>query len=175
MRFLLFEEFSNAALELNESGPKTSMDTWTYLHRSPKENRGSIDRLGLQPSTNKVITHGLYTVPKQWDSSEMQGKGEDTYEVHLKRGSKVLWTDSDRPMDFVLGRFEGPFKIEWDRIVKELGQDPATLRNEPWFAWKEKFSRKVEEYLAKNGFAAIQQGGEVVIFDPRAIERVVRR
>ena len=172
-RFLLFEEFAASApvdigdlchnlrdaCYLAEAAPKSSMDTWTYLHRSPRKNRASIDRIGLQPSTNKVLTRGLYTTPEQWDSPVMQSIGEDTYEVHLKRGSKVLWTDSDRPMDFVLGRFESPFKAEWELIVKGLVHDPNKLNGDPWFEWKEKFSRKVEEYLAKHGYSAIQEGG----------------
>jgi hypothetical protein len=150
----------------------------TFVHSSKKENRKSISEHGLGASDNPVITSGIYTFPEE-DAREMfDPKEYDYYHIKLKPGSKILITDSDRPMDYVLGNFASPFKKEWERIVKETGlngqEDILKLlgTRDEWFEWKAKFHRGVERYLQDNGYAGIQEGGQFTITDLSKIESI---
>lgn len=167
----LFENFSHESVE-------KEFAKQIFVHSSKKSNLESIKKEGLGATDNPVITCGIYTFTEA-DAKEMFSRSEyDFYYIRLKPDSKILYTDSDRPLDYLTGNFESPFKKEWERIIKETGMNgPEDImkifgRGEPWFAWKTKFHRAVEKYLAENGYAGIQEGGQTVITDLNQIASV---
>lgn len=148
----------------------------TYVHSSPKSNRKSILEHGLGVSGNRVITQGIYTFDVSGAEEMFDPKVYDYYHIKLKPGARILFTDSDRPMDYVLGNFDSPFKKDWIRIVEEIGvsmHDIASMfGGEGWFDWKEKFHRGVEKHLVEKGYAGIQEGGQITITDLTQIESI---
>lgn len=151
-----------------------------FVHSSEKDTADSITEKGLGASGNPVLTRGIYTFLKEDADESYDKKQFDHYHIRLKKGSKILYTDSDRPLDYLIGNFNSPFRAEWDKIIKNTGiSGPEEImaifgKGEVWFTWKAKFHREIEKYLEANGYAGIQEGGQIVITNLDAIESVKR-
>lgn len=154
------------------------LGTQVFIHSSEKKNRQSIMKEGLGASNNRVITSGIYTFEDGGAQQMFHHSQYDYYHIRLKKGARILFTNSDRPMDYVIGNFESPFRAEWDRIVEETGiggqEDILKIfgRGDAWFDWKAKFHRGVEKYLKEKGYAGIQEGGQFTITDLDQIESI---
>lgn len=171
----LFEDF------LNEDLAPAGFEREILVHGTNKENTPSILEDGLGASDNPVITSGIYTFPVSWDNhnTSFDKKTTDFYYIKMKPGSKILWTDADRPMDYLFGRVGKEFRPAWEKILKETGvKDEETLYylgvgSPGWFEWKTKFHRAVEKYMIENGYDYIQEGGQIVITNLGAIESIM--
>jgi len=174
-RIKLFESF------VNEDLAPAGFEKEILVHSTEKSNTPSIIENGLGASDNPVITSGIYTFPQSWDlhNSSFDKKQTDFYYIKMKPGSKILWTDADRPMDYLFGRVGKEFKPVWEKIVKETGMKDENsifglgMGTPAWFEWKTKFHRAVEKYMKDNGYDYIQEGGQIVITNLDAIESIM--
>ena len=154
-----------------------------FIHSAEKEHRDSIIANGLHASKNPVVLNGIYTFPEAWGHHlQFDKKYYDQYEIRLKGGSEIYWTDSDRPMDALLGSGTADYRQLWQKLIQNtslkskeeiinsltgMGED-----KEKWFKWKTEFSRELEKYLNENGYAGIQEGGQIVITDLNSIKDI---
>jgi len=118
-----------------------------------------------------------------FDKEVFGGEGKDEYRIKLKPDAKILWTDTDRPMDMYYGGGNKQYKKIYAEMLGKTGKTKEQVLamddieddkefDEVWFGWKTKFSRELEKYLSENNFDVIQQGGEFVIVNVDSIESV---
>lgn len=164
---------------------KGQFEKSVFIHSAEKTNRNSILENGLHATKNPVILKGIFTFPEQWGHHKdaFDKKEFDFYKITLKDGSKLFWTDSDRPMDAIFGNGNDEYNKVYDKLVQNTSAKnrEGVMKfisgfqggdNKKWFDWKSEFSREMEKYLAENNYAGIQEGGQVVITDLNSIESI---
>lgn len=162
-----------------------SFEKSVFIHSAEKEHRDSIIANGLHGSKNPVVINGIFTFPEQWGhhKSSFDKSQFDQYKIKLKDNAVIFWTDSNRPLDALMGSGTPEYNKVYNDILKNtsLKSKDEVMNvlmnlhggnNEVWFKWKAEFSRGIEKYLNQNGYAGIQQGGEIVITDLNAIESI---
>jgi GNAT superfamily N-acetyltransferase len=149
--------------QANYGEPNVTIDKIPLIHETIKEYAKSILKEGFKKSSNKNITLGVYTIPLVWKESPFDNSSRSGIElkVKLKKGSKIFWTNTNRPMDFYYGVGNKYF----NSLFKKLGgkHDDST---------RLKFLRNFEKWLDDNGYCGVQQGGEIVITNLSCIDIV---
>ena len=162
-------------------GGEFDFEKSVFIHSAEKTDRDSIIENGLHASKNPVLITGIYTFPKQWKHHLQFSKKEyDYYEIRLKPDTKLFWTESDRPIDALLGNGNEEYNKVWADIIsktslknRESILSVITTNQKAWFKWKEQFSLGMDKYLKENNYAGIQEGGQVIITYFDAIESVL--
>ncbi len=155
------------------------------IHSAKKEHRDSIAKNGLHASKNPVVINGIFTFPEEWGhhKTSFDKKSYDYYEIILKDNAVIFWTDSDRPMDAIFGNGSDEYVQVYDKLIVNTSAKSRegvmqfisgfqSGDNKKWFDWKTEFSREMEKYLNENGYAGIQEGGQIVITDLNSIESI---
>jgi hypothetical protein len=156
--------------EANYGKPPIPYDEIPLIHEASSQNAKKILKYGFNKSTNKYITNGVYTIPLPFKTEKFDSRdSEKELVVWLKKGSKIFWTNSDRPTEYYLG--DG--NIFYKRLYNDLNKGYKTPKDD--FTDKDSqadFSRRMESWLKNSGYVGVQQGGEVVITDFNAIESI---
>ena len=149
--------------QANYGEPNVTIDKIPLIHETINKYANSILKEGFKKSSNKNITLGVYTIPLVWKKSPFDNSSRSGTEikVKLKKGSKIFWTNTNRPMDFYYGVGNKYF----NSLFKKLGgkNDDST---------RLKFLRNFEKWLDDNGYCGVQQGGEIVITNLSCIDKV---
>lgn len=157
--------------EPNYGRPSIPYSDIPLIHETSNENAKIILEKGFDLSKNKFITSGVYTVPKSWKRGKFE-ENDSTKElvIRLKEGVKIFWTNSERPTDYYLGYGNDYYEKLYDKI--NLGYKSPKDDNINRLENQKDFCRRMEKWLKKNGYAGVQQGGEIVITDLSAIDYV---
>ena len=156
--------------EANYGRPSYPYSDIALIHETNNENAKIILEKGFNLSKNQFITNGVYTIPIIYKNEKFD-RTDRTKElvVWLKEGAKIFWTNSERPTDYYLGYGNEYYEKLYNKI--NLGH------KSPKDDWQNKdyqkyFCRRMEKWLKENGYAGVQQGGEIVITDLSAIDYV---
>ena len=143
----------------------------SFIHETKKENANSILKNGFRLGSNPRITKGIYTIPLQWKREKFDwGVESIELEIELKEGSKIFWTNTERPSDFYYGQGNKYF----NNLYKKLHKGNPSLLKDGSDENRIAYNKRMEKWLDENGYVGVQQGGEIVITDPKAIEKVTK-
>jgi len=147
-------------------GKPKDFDNSIFLHETFPQNIESIKKNGFKESENYRITNGIYTIPLKW--KQFDSPNLSKIFIKIKDGAKIFWTGSERPSDF----YYGQGNYFYQNLYNDLTKNNDPRQNEPIYESKEHkdFLNKFKNWLLENGYAGVQQGGEIVIIDFSKIE-----
>lgn len=154
----------------NFGKPPIPYDQIPFIHEAEKQNVEDILKNGFKIGTNPYITTGVYTIPIVYKQNKFDETNRtQELAIYLKKGSKIFWTNSERPTDYYRG-YGNKF---YEKLYSHLNSGHKTPRDD----WNNKetqrdFCRRMEKWLFENGYVGVQQGGEIVITDLNAIQDI---
>ena len=159
----------------SENKPKNLEDN-IFIHETKKEYFENILKKGFKLSENPVITKGIYTVIEKDKKDKFY---HDGYEIaiKLKEGSKIFWTDTERPTDFIYGitgnkYFSNVYKKWYELTTNHPFEKRYEMPQDEKWKWREKLSTEINNWLDENKYCGIQQGGEIVITNLNCIKNI---
>ena len=154
----------------NYGKPNVPFSHIPFIHETDELIANKILVDGFKLPTNPHVTKGVYTTPIVY-KNEKFNRTNKTKElsIWLKDGAKIFWTNSERPTDYYLG-YGNKF---YQKLYDEINLGHKTPKDD-WNnkEYQQQFCRRMEKWLKDNGYAGVQQGGEIVITDLSAIDYV---
>lgn len=160
-----------------------------FIHTTDKSNVESILNKGLQKTKNLNIIQGIYVFPDKWYQRSMFSRTSIPLKVKVSPSAKYYDSDVDRPLEALTGRGDKKWQDMWVNAIKEA--DPKFKDLEPSYKNKDEKNlqlldkavnkvimgsgrKKYIQALMKQlkGIDILQNGGEIIILNPKVITKV---
>jgi len=146
-----------------------------FIHETSPKIATKIMKEGIKPSKNPNILKGIYTLPESELRKNEKIKNESSVQLRLttKEKSNFYSNGANRPINAIFGEGNKDFKCLYKNIGRKINATPSQIYDSELY--RQKYERELFKRLKENNIDIYQNGAEIIIINPKIIEKIEKK